>query len=325
MQENNTSTTIPEVTLGDYKGLTVKKVVQPVSEVAVETELQRILDQSAEKSEITHRAIEFGDIATIDFEGFVDEVAFEGGKGDLVDLEIGSNTFIPGFEEQLVGRMIGDAFDINVSFPEGYGGPDLSGKPAVFKIKVHKISSKSIPEANDDFALKIAGVPSMSTFRTMIRAKLEESANLSAEQAVLDEILSQIIGSSTFTLSDELIENETQTMLNEYAQQLQGRGISLDHYLEMMGQSKEQFLSGMKEPAIMRAKSTLAIKAIAGLEGLTVSDDEMEKEFSEISKIYNIPLEDLKKRFREEDLVYIKAVIANKKVFDILLKSSIIE
>ncbi len=325
MQENKSSTAIPEVTLGEYKGIKVKKTVQPVTDKAIEAELLKILNQSAQTCEISHRAIETGDIATIDFEGFVDGVAFEGGKGDQVDLEIGSQTFIPGFEEQLVGKNTGESFDINVSFPEGYGGPDLSGKASIFKIKIHKISSKSIPEANDDFASKVAGVPTIQEFRALIRENLETSANASAEQAVLDEILSQIIRSSTFTLSDELIEAETKSMLAEYSQQLQGRGVSLENYLEMMGQSMDQFLSGMKEPATMRAQSTLAIKAIAGLESITVSEEEMEKEFAEISTLYSIPLDELKKKFREEDLSYVRAVIVNKKVFEILLAASVIE
>ena len=320
-----TPSPVPEVTLGEYKGLKVKKAVQPVTEAAVDKELQRILDQNAKKCEITHRPIENGDIATIDFEGFVDGVAFEGGKGEQVDLEIGSKTFIPGFEEQLIGKKAGESFDINVHFPEGYGGPDLSGRPAVFKIKVHQISSKSVPDANDAFASEVAGVPNMQEFRGLIRGKLEVSAETAAEQAMLDDLLSQIIHSSTFILSDELIETEAKTMLAEYRQQLQGRGISLENYLEMMGQSMDQFLAGMKEPAAMRAKSTMAIRAIAGLEGITASEAEMEKEFNEISSLYNIPVEDLKKRFHEDDLAYIKAVIVNKKVFEILLKETILE
>ena len=165
----------------------------------------------------------------------------------------------------------------------------------------------------------------MLEFRSLIREKLEASANSSAEQAILDDILAQIINTSEFTLSDELIESESQAMLKEYSQQLQGRGVSLENYLEMMGQSMDQFLIGMKEPAIMRAKSTLVIKAIASLEAVTISDEEMEKEFMEISNIYNIPVDDIKKRFKEEDLIYIRTVIMNKKVFEILLKESIIE
>jgi len=324
-QEIKESISIPEVKLGDYKGLKVKKVIKPVTENAIEIELQRILDQSAQKEEITHRAIELGDIATIDFEGFVNGIAFEGGKGEQVELEIGSGSFIPGFEEQLVGKQVGDSFDINVTFPDGYGGPELSGQDALFQTKVHKISSKSVPKASDEFALKIAGVPSMLEFRSLIREKLEASASASAEQAILDDILAQIIDTSEFTLSNELIESESQAMLKEYSQQLQGCGISLESYLEMMGQSMDQFLIGMKEPAIMRAKSTLAIKAIASLEAVSISDEEMEKEFVEISKIYNIPIDDIKKRFKEEDLIYIRTVIMNKKVFEILLKESIIE
>lgn len=324
MQEINL-TTPPGITLGEYKGLKARKTVQPVTEAAIETELQKILDQNAQSCEVSDRAILHGDIATIDFEGFVNDVAFEGGKGEQVDLEIGSNTFIPGFEEQLVGKQTGDCFDIEVTFPEGYGGPDLSGKPAVFKTKVHKISAKQILEANDESALKIAGVPSMLEFRAMVRERMEASANATAEQKVLDELLTRIIETSTFELSDELIESETQAMLSEYRQQLQGRGVSLENYLEMMGQTMDQFLSGMKEPAVMRAKSTLVIKAIASIEALTATEEEMEKEFAEISALYHIPLEDLKSRFREDDLAYIKAVIINKKVFDILLKSSEIE
>lgn len=323
--ENVNQAIIPEVTLGEYKGIKVKKNVQAVSEIAVETEIQRILEQSAQKEEVSNRAIELGDIANIDFEGFVDGKTFEGGKGEGVDLEIGSQTFIPGFEEQLIGKNIGDSFDLNVNFPEGYGGPDLSGKECIFKTKVNKIHAKTTPEANDEFANKIAGVPSMLEFRVLVRNKLEASANASAEQALLDEILAKIIETSSFVITEELIDSEANNMLAEYRSQLQSRGISLENYIEMMGQTLEQFVSGMREPAEFRAKSTLVLKAIASLEAITVNDDEMEKEFEEISKIYNIPLDDLKLRFREEDITYIKTVISTKKVFDIIIKASVIE
>ncbi len=324
-QENVNGAMVPTVTLGSYKGLKVKKNVQLVTELAIETELQRILDQNSQKLEISHRATESGDIATIDFEGFVDDVAFEGGKGEDVDLEIGSGSFIPGFEEQLIGKKAGEEFDINVNFPEGYGGPDLSGKPAVFKTKVKNISSKSAPEANDEFASKTAGVPSMAEFRALIRNKLEANADASAQQGMLDDILNQIIDNSTFELSDELVDSEANNMLAEYRQQLQSRGIVLEQYIEMMGQTMEQFVSGMREPAIVRAKSTLIIKAIAALESIAVTDEDLESEYNEIARMYKIPLEDLKSRFREEDHIYIQTVITTKKVFDLLITSSEVE
>ena len=323
--QDTTATTAPEVTLGNYKGLKAKRNVSPVTEEAVEAELRKILDQNAAKCDVTGRAIENGDIATLDFEGFVDAVAFEGGKGEQVDLEIGSNTFIPGFEEQLLGRKAGESFDIRVHFPEGYGGPNLSGKEAIFKITLHSISTKSIPEPSDEIAQSIAGVPTIAEFRGLIRQKMEETANAEAEQQVLDSLLRQVVDSSTFVVSDALIKTETESMAAEYNQHLQSRGIKLEQYLEMAGQSMDQFLESMKEPAAMRVKSTLALKAIAGLEGITASEEEMEKEFGEIASMYNIPVADLKNRFREEDLLYIKAIIINKKLFAMLLETSIIE
>jgi trigger factor len=325
MQKNEAVTTAPEVILGNYKGLKAKRDVFPVTDDAIEAELSKILSQNAQKCDVTGRAIETGDIATLDFEGFVDGVAFEGGKGENVDLEIGSNTFIPGFEEQLLGRNSGEAFDIIVHFPEGYGGPNLSGKEATFKIDVHSISTKSVPQPTDEIAQNIAGVSTIAEFRELIRQKIEETANANAEQQVLDSLLRQVVDSSSFVVSEDLIKTETESMAAEYSQHLQSRGIKLEQYLEMAGQSMDQFLDSMKEPAAMRVKSTLALKAIAGLEGISASQEEMEKEFDTIASMYNIPVADLKNRFREEDLLYIKAIIINKKLFAMLLDVSVIE
>lgn len=324
-QENNVMENAPQVTLGEYKGLKIKKDLRPVTDEAVEKELQKILEQNCENQEIKGRAVVSGDVATIDFEGFVDNVAFEGGKGEKYDLEIGSGSFIPGFEDQLIGKNVGDEFDIQVNFPEGYGGPDLSGKPAVFKTKIHKISAKSTPELNDEFAQKIANVPTVSQFRAMLRESMEAGAENSAKQKMIDDIVVQIVANSTFDISEDLIQIESQAMLAEYRQQLQGRGVDLEQYLSMMGQTMDQFLLGMKEPAAMRAKSKLAINCIAKVENVTVTEEDMNKEYEQISLMYHVPMEELKTRLREEDLEYIRIISTTNKVFDLLIASAVIE
>lgn len=314
--------TISKVVLGNYKGLEVKKSLHEISDSMIDSEIAKILAENSTFEEVTGRSVQTGDTVTIDFEGFVEGVAFNGGKGENVDLEIGSNTFIPGFEAQILDKNVGDVFSICVTFPSEYGNSDLAGKDAVFETSINKISKKTVPVADDEFALRIANVPTIGDLRQMVSERLQIMSDDYAKEKMIDEILAQVIDSSTFSITPEFIDEQAFKMTGEYSGQLQQRGWTLESYLEMNGQTMEQFADMIKIQAETRAKSLLAIEEISKNENISVSTDDMEAEYTNIAKMHNIPLEELRPRFRQEDNDIIKSIITSKKVFDYLLESA---
>lgn len=319
MSNTKEDTTVSKVVLGNYKGLEVNKILHEISDSMIDSEIGKLLAENSILEEVSDRAVQSGDTVTIDFEGFVEGVAFNGGKGENVELEIGSNTFIPGFETQILDKNVGDAFSICVTFPSEYGNSDLAGKDAVFETSVNKISKKSVPAADDDFAQRIANVPTISDLRQIIRERLQNMADDYSKEKMIDDMLAQIIDSSGFTITPEFIDEQAMKMTGEYSGQLQQRGWTLESYLEMNGQTMEQFADMIKVQAETRSKSLLAIEEISKEEGISVTDDDMEAEYSNIANMHNIPLEELRPRFRQEDNDIIKSIITSKKVFDYLL------
>jgi len=316
--KNESSTVI----LGNYKGIKAKIEKTEITDKSVEAELERILSSNSKLEEVEGRKARSGDTVTIDFEGFADGVAFEGGKGSNVDLELGSNTFIPGFEDQIIGKDVNDSFDIKVKFPDEYQSEALAGKDAIFKTVLNKISLKKKAKANDQFAQEIAGAGNMDEFKKMIHERLENIAKDRAKEKVIDQILAQVIDSSEFTLKDEFITNQAEKMKTEYTAQLNQNGWSLENYLKMNGQTMDQFDEMVNVQAKTRAKSILVVNAIAKAENISVTDEDMEIEYENIAQMHQIPLEDLKKRFRDEDLEMVKWIITSRKVFDFLIDSA---
>ncbi len=310
------------VILGKYKGIEAKVDKADIDDKAVDMELERILAANSKLEEVDGRAAQSGDTVTIDFEGFTDGVAFEGGKGSNVDLELGSNTFIPGFEDQIVGKSINDSFDVNVKFPAEYQSDALAGKDAVFKTVLNKISLKKKAEANDQFAQEISGAANIEDFKKMIRERLDNIAEDRSKEKIIDQILAQVIDSSEFTLKDEFITDQASKMKAEYTAQLNQNGWSLENYLKMNGQTMEQFDEMVNVQAKTRAKSILVVNSIAKAENISVTDEDMEIEYENIAQMHQIPLEDLKKRFRDEDLEMVKWIITSRKVFDFLIESA---
>jgi len=319
--KNESSTVI----LGNYKSIKAKIEKTEITDKSVEDELERILSSNSKLEEVEGRKAMSGDTVTIDFEGFADGVAFEGGKGSNVDLELGSNTFIPGFEDQIIGKDINDSFDIKVKFPDEYQSEALAGKDAIFKTVLNKISLKKKAKANDQFAQEIAGAANLDEFKKMIHERLENIAKDRSKEKVIDQILAQVIDSSEFTLKDEFITNQAEKMKAEYTAQLNQNGWSLDNYLKTNGQTIEQFDEMVNVQAKTRAKSILVVNAIAKAENISVTDEDMEIEYENIAQMHQIPLEDLKKRFRDEDLEMVKWIITSRKVFDFLIDSADID
>ena len=264
--------TRPEVTLGKYMGVTVTKIDTSVTEDEVEAELENQRNTNARTVTVTDRPVKEGDTAVIDFEGFVDGVAFAGGKGENHPLEIGSHSFIDTFEDQLVGKNVGDELDVNVTFPEQYQAADLAGKPAVFKVKINEIKAKELPELNDEFAQDVAGVDTLAEYKEELKKNLTEKKENEAKKTKEDEAIQKIIDKSKMDLPKAMIDTQCETMVNEFAQRIAQSGLSMDQYLQFSGMTVDQLKEQVRPEAETRIKSSLVLEQIAKEENIEVSD-----------------------------------------------------
>ena len=307
----------PVVTLGEYKGIEVEKSLIVVTDEDVEVELKNLQQKNAEVS-VKDSAVVEGDIATIDFEGFVDGVAFDGGKAEKYDLEIGSHSFIPGFEEQIVGMKAGEEKDINVKFPENYA-PQLAGKDATFKIKLHEVKEKVLPEINDDLALdaNLENVNNLAELKEHYREEIRKNKEAQANDAAINKLLEIINKNATFSVADEIVEEEAHHRLEDMKHQLSGNGMTLEQYLEMLNMSNETLMEKVKEDALRNLKYAFVLMKIADEEKLSVSEEDLNKAYEDISAMYGMPVEDIKKALgnRTEGL---KRDLLNQKVVDFL-------
>lgn len=296
----------PEVTLGDYKGLDIKKEEISVEDADIDAEIARLQDRFADLVVKEEGKVENGDTAVIDFEGFKDGVAFEGGKGDNYPLVIGSGTFIPGFEEQVLGMGIEETKDINVTFPEEYQAADLAGQPVVFKVTVHEIKSKVLPEVNDELVkqAEIKDVETLDAYKEYTRKNLETSKANQAEQKFENELLTAICDGASVEIPQIMIDDETDSMVRDFAQRLQYQGMSLDQYYQFTGQNEEMIRGEMSKDAYNKAKVRLVLEAIAAEEKLEVSEEEINKEIENIAGMYNMPAEKVKELISNDAIGY---------------------
>ncbi len=296
----------PEVTLGDYKGLDIKKEEISVEDADIDAEIARLQDRFADLVVKEEGKVENGDTAVIDFEGFKDGVAFEGGKGDNYPLVIGSGTFIPGFEEQVLGMGIEETKDINVTFPEEYQAADLAGQPVVFKVTVHEIKSKVLPEVNDELVkqAEIKDVETLDAYKEYTRKNLETSKANQAEQKFENELLTAICDGASVEIPQIMIDDETDSMVRDFAQRLQYQGMSLDQYYQFTGQNEEMIRGEMSKDAYNKVKVRLVLEAIAAEEKLEVSEEEINKEIENIAGMYNMPAEKVKELISNDAIGY---------------------
>lgn len=279
----------PQVTLGQYKGVQVEKADAGVTEDEINAEIDREREKNSRTVDVTDRTVREGDVATIDFEGFVDGVAFEGGKGTDYPLTIGSHAFIPGFEEALVGAEVGKETDVNVTFPEDYQAEDLAGKPAVFKCTVTRLQEKQLPELDDDFVSEISGESdTVEQYREEIRKKLagrkEEEARAKKEEAVVDAI----IADAQMEIPGPMVETQQRQMVQEYAQRLQYQGISFEQYLQFTGMTSEQLMEQVKPQVMKRIQSRLVLEAVAAAENMSATEEEIEEELKKMGEAYQV-------------------------------------
>ena len=311
-----TITLKPEVKLGKYKGLNVKKEAVKVTKKEIEESIDHMREHYKENI-IKEGAIENGDIAIIDFEGFKDGVAFDGGKGENYSLEIGSNTFIPGFEEQLIGLKAGETKDINVTFPEDYHAENLKGAPVVFKIKVHEVKEVKVPELDKEFFMDLGmeGIDTKEALEAQVKENIMASKEAKAEDKYIDDLLAEIAKTTEIDVPDTMINDETERMVEHFAEHISMQGISLEQFYQFTNSNKEALKEQYKEEALKRIKYRLILEEIIKVEKIKVTDKEVDAEIEEIAKKYNMTKEEVKKQYGE-NLDYIKYDLEVKKAFE---------
>ena len=287
-----TTEVYPEVTLGQYKGLEVEKAEVSVSDEQVQAELDRMA-QNVASTETGERAAEMGDTANIDFEGFDNGVAFEGGKGDNFDLKLGSGQFVPGFEEQIVGMTAGEEKDIDITFPENYHA-DLAGKPVVFHVKLNKVTVTNVPEQDDEFAKDVSEFDTLEALKADIRAKAQEQAEKNAQSAFENAAVEKAAENTTVDMPKALVEAELDTQMERFAYQLQMSGYSMEQYAQMMGGDVNTMRNAFRPAAETQAKISVTLEKIVEAEGLTVTDEEIEEEFKSLAEQYQLELDKVK-------------------------------
>ena len=316
-----TCTVSPEVTLGDYKGLDVKKDEVNVTDEDVEAELKRVQERYADwVIREDDEAAQLGDQVVIDFVGTKDGVEFEGGSGENYPLELGSGSFIPGFEEQLVGVKKGEVKDVEVTFPENYQAADLAGQPAVFKCTVHDVKYKDLPELNDELIkkLKIEGVETVDAYKEKTTDDLRTQKEREAEDKFTNEVLSKACDNATVEIPQVMIDNEVSRMYREFEGRMQQSGFTAKQFLEATGQKEEDIRAQMSEEAASRVKTSLVLDAIVKAENIEASDEDVEKEFTNMSEMYNMDVEKIKSLISPES---VKADLASQKALDFIKTS----
>lgn len=312
----------PEVELGEYKGLEVEKKEVEVTDEEVDNELNAVAEQNARKINVTDRAVEDKDELKIDFEGFVDGVAFEGGKAEDYSLVIGSHSFIDTFEDQLIGKNIDEEVEVNVTFPEDYNKEELQGKPAMFKVTVKEISVKELPAIDDEFAKDVSDFDTLDEYKADLKAKAIERKEKTAKQEMEDALLEKAVENSKMELPAAMVQNESEMMINNFANTLRYQGMSLEQYLSFTGSNMVAFKDSLKPEAEKRVKGSLVLEAIAKAENIEVNEDDVEAELANMAKTYNMEIEKLKESINENELEHIKEDMKNKKALDLLVENA---
>ncbi len=304
----------PEFELGQYEGVEVPYSVREVNDTTVSEEIERMLKRNASLEEIKDRAVENGDTAVIDYEGFKDGVAFEGGKGENYNLKIGSKSFIPGFEEQIIGHNVGDEFAIEVTFPEEYHSEDLKGAAATFNVKLHTIKCEKLPELDDEFAKDVSEFDTLDELKADIKKKQEDSAQKEAKAAFENAVITAVSENTEIDIPDSMVDTEIDQMVNEQNSRMSQQGINLDMYLKYVGQSMDEYKASLKPMAKIRVKSNLVIEKIASVINMEATKEDYDKEVEIIAESYKMSKEDIAKSLGEDNEYLKEAIISRKTV-----------
>ena len=316
-----TVTVKPEVSISDYKGIAAEKLIKKATDKEVEAELTRLQERNGRIVDVDGRPAQLGDNAIIDFEGFLDGVPFEGGKGEKHSLTLGSGQFIPGFEDQIVGKNIGDSFDVNVNFPEEYHAENLAGKPAVFKVTLHGLKTRELPELDDEFAKDVSEFDTLDELKADLRAKLQERHDHQSNDQLENDLMDAVISKLEANIPQVMIENRIDDMVQDFEYRLQAQGLNLQTYLQYVGMELESFRKTFAQQGERQVKVRLALEKIAALEGLSVSEEELGAEYERLSKAYNIEADKVKSFLPASELT--KDLLANKAI-DLVRDSAVI-
>lgn len=312
----------PEVKLGKYKGVQIEKADSVVTDEEVDAEINRERENNARNITVTDRPVKDGDKTVLDFEGFVDGVPFEGGKGEDYPLTIGSGAFIPGFEEQLIGAEIGKEVEVNVTFPDNYQAEDLKGKAAVFKCTVKEITEKELPELDDEFASEISEFDTLEEYKASVRATLTERKEKEAKDAKEAAVIEAIVSDSDMEIPEAMISTQQEQMVNEFAQRIQMQGMNFDQYLQFTGTSYDNMLAQIKPQAEKRIKSRLVLEAIVKAENIQASEEEFEEELKTMAEVYQMEVEKVREMLPEKDRKQMKEDIAVRKAAEFAVENA---
>ena len=312
----------PDVEISDYLGIEVEKTVEPVTDEELDREIETVRERNSREIEVTDRAAEMGDTAVLDYEGFADGVAFEGGKGENFSLKLGSGQFIPGFEEQVVGHNIGEEFDINVEFPAEYHAKDLAGKPAVFKIKLHSINKVELPELDDDFAKDVSEFDTFAEYKADMKAKIEKRHESKADAEVEEKLVDALIEKLVAEIPEPMFVNETENFLRDYDNNLRMSGLDLKTYMQYTGRSLDDLRADFRPRAEKQVKARLALEKIAALENLEATQEDIAAEYERIAGAYNITVDQVKESI---DASAIAEDMKVKKAMDLVKEKAVLK
>ena len=312
----------PEVEIKDYAGIEVEKEVVAVTDEDVNKEIETVRERNSREIEVTDRAAEMGDTAVIDFEGFCDGVAFEGGKGTDYALKLGSGSFIPGFEEQVAGKNIDEEFDVNVTFPTEYHSADLAGKEAVFKVKIHAITKVELPELDDDFAKDVSEFDTFDEYKADLKAKIEKRHESAADNAVEEKLVEALIEKLEADIPEPMFVEETENFVRDYDNRLRAQGLDLNTYFKYTGLTLDALREQMRPQAERQVKARLALEKIAALENITATEDDINEEYQNIANAYGVELEQVKASIDSEAIA---ADMKVKKAMDLVKEKAVIK
>ena len=315
--------TRPEVTLGEYKGLEVDKVSTRVTQKEVDAKIQEEAEKNAREVVVTDRPVADGDEVILDFEGFVDGEAFEGGKGENYPLTIGSGSFIPGFEEQLVGAEAEKEVEVKVTFPEDYHAEELKGKEAVFKCTVHEIKAKELPEIDDEFAAEVSEFDTLEEYKADVKAKIKEQKAADGKRNQEDQAVEQAVKNAEYEIPQPMIDTQTTQMVEDFAQRIQSQGITLEQYFQFTGLTAEKMMEDMKPQAIKRIETRLVLEAIAKAENIEITDEKVDEELAKMAESYNMEVEKLKEFMGENEKKQMKEDLAVQEAVTFLVENAV--
>lgn len=313
----------PEVTLGEYKGIEVEKKEVEVTDEEVEAEINKVRESNARMLDIDDRATQDGDTVLIDFDGYVDGKQFEGGKADDYSLVLGSHSFIDNFEEQLVGKNIGDDVEVNVTFPENYQAEELQGKPAVFKVKIKEIKVKELPELDDDFVQDVSNFDTIAEYKEDLKKKLTENKEEALKREREEAVIGKIIENAQMDIPEQMVDAQTRQMTQEFAQRLSSQGLSIDQYMQFTGLTPQKMIEELKPQALKRIQSRLVLEAVVAAENIETTEEELDKEIENMASMYQMEVDKLKEVIGEEEKKQIGLDLAVQKAVEIVTEAAV--